>query len=141
MSSVLSEQVKIPWLTRAQRFLPGCRAFFERWMRQVGTDEYRLIVQVADGLAQHMEIWVVEASAELLAHIAIWHRRLETYRGHLLCSDVAGHTFLMDLQSWGFVKSATAQFLQIDGVDQAKRFIDALWKQRSEEGGEYAPTR
>ena len=141
MSSVLSKQARLPWLIRIQRSLLGWRVSFGSWIRRAEEDEYRFIAQVADELADHMEIWVVEASVEILAHIACWHRQVETYRGHLLCSDTSGQTFLMDLQSWGFVKSATARFLQIDGVDQAKRFIDTLWKHRSKEGDEYAKTR
>lgn len=140
MSSVLSELAKFPWPARLPRPLRRLRASKECWIHQTELDAYRRTAQVANELMGHIEIWVVEASVELLAHIACWHRQIEAYRGHLLCSDAAGHVFLIDLQSWEYVKTAATHLLQIDGVDQARQMVDALWEHR-EKGGEHAAAR
>jgi hypothetical protein len=54
------------------------------------------------------------------------HRLVETYRGYLLCSDTARQTFLIDMRTHAYVKGSATHLLQIDGVDQAKRFVDEL---------------
>ncbi|GCE32028.1 hypothetical protein KDA_75120 [Dictyobacter alpinus] len=141
MSRMVSDQARLPWLTRLQQTLFACPAPKGYWARPIEKDEYLFVTKVADELVECMKIWAVEARIEILAHIACWHRHIQTYRGHVLCSDTAGRTFLIDGQSWGYVKSAATHLLQIDGVDQAKRFVDALWEHRPENGGEHVAFR
>lgn len=82
--------------------------------------------QVADDLVAAMSIWQVEDCLEIKAHIACWHRCLHTYRGYVLCSDTTERTFVMDTRTWTYIAIAQACLLQIDGVNQAKMFVDAL---------------
>ncbi len=82
--------------------------------------------QVADACAAAMPIWQVEDSLEIKAHIACWHRCICTYRGYILCSDTTERTFLMDMRTWTYVAITNAGLLQIDGVKEAKMFVDAL---------------
>jgi len=44
----------------------------------------------------------------------------------LLCSDTTGHTFLINMRTHTYVKGSALHLLQIDGVDQAKCFVDEL---------------
>jgi hypothetical protein len=82
--------------------------------------------QVADDLVTAIRIWQVEDCLEIKAHIACWHRCLHTYRGYVLCSDTTERTFLIDTRTWTYIAIAKACLLQIDGVNQAKTFVDAL---------------
>ncbi len=86
--------------------------------------------QVANAFIAVMRIWQVENCLEIKAHIACWHRRICTYRGYVLCSDTSERTFLMDTQAWAYVQCSAFHLLQIDGVEQTKAFIDALWEHR-----------
>lgn len=126
MSSVQSERRALTWMAWLPSLLLKCQAFFGPWKRSVDLDRYRLVVEVAYDLSTMMEIWLVDAELQTKAHIAYWHRLIEAYRGYLLCSDPAGQTFLIDLRTYAYVKGSTAHLLQIDGVDQAKRFVDEL---------------
>jgi len=73
-----------------------------------------------------MEIWVVEDRFQTKAYITSCHRLIETYRGYLLCSNTPGHTFLIDMRTHTYLRGSAAHLLQINGVDQAKRFVDEL---------------
>jgi hypothetical protein len=79
-----------------------------------------------------MSIWQVEDCLEIKAHIACWHRCISTYRGYVLCSDTSERTFLMDTRAWGYVQCSACSLLQIDGIEQAKAFIDALYREQEE---------
>ncbi|MBA2680396.1 MAG: hypothetical protein H0U76_18605 [Ktedonobacteraceae bacterium] len=136
MSSVISE---CSWLTGVQRVLFKIQ---DKWRQRAYVDEqdcYRVIAQVLDELGTSMAIWVVESSSDILAHIAVRHRELESYGGYLLCSDRSGRTFLFHMQSYRFVKAAKSLLLQIDGVEQAKMFVDSLSK--ACKGGSTCETR
>jgi hypothetical protein len=91
------------------------------------------VEQVADTLATMMNIWQVESSLEVKAHIACWHHVVDSYRGYLLCADRCERTFLVDRESWRYMTVAKTTLLQIDGLEQAKVFIDALCQARKEE--------
>ena len=86
----------------------------------------QLVAEVADDLCAMMEICVVEDGLQTKALIVCYHRTVETYRGYLLYSNTTGHTFLIDKRTHAYVIGSAAHLLQIDGVDQAKRFIDEL---------------
>ena len=88
--------------------------------------------QVADVCAAAMPIWQVEDCLEIKAHIACWHRCICTYRGYILCSDTTERTFLMDTRTWTYVTITNARLLQIDGVQEAKMFVDALCQLQEE---------
>lgn len=90
--------------------------------------------QVADTSVAVMGIWQVENCLEVKMHIACWNRRICTYRGYVLYSDASERTFLMDTQTWTYVTITKASLLQIDGVNQAKTFIDALCHVQEREG-------
>ena len=124
MSSVQSERRERSWIAALQSILLKCQAYTGWWRRRVDQDQ--LVAEVADDLCTRMEIWTVDGGLQTKAHIACWHRLVETYRGYLLCSDTAGHTFLIDLRTHAYVKGSATHLLQIDGVDQAKRFVDEL---------------
>ena len=126
MSRVQSERRERSWMAGLPSILLKCLAYFGRWKRRVDPDRCRLVAEVADDLSTMMKIWVVDAEPQTKAHIAWWHHLVETYRGYLLCSDTAGHTFLIDMRTHAYVKGSTTHLLQIDGVDQAKRFVDEL---------------
>ncbi len=126
MASVLSERRERCWMAGLQSILFTCQAYIGRWRRSVDLDQRQLVAEVADDLCATLEIWVVDAGLQTGAHIACWQRLIEAYRGYLLCSDTAGQTFLIDLRTYAYVKGSATQLLQIDGVDQAKRFVDAL---------------
>ena len=127
MASVLSERRARPWMAGLQSILFTCQVCIGRWRRSVDLDQHQLVSEVADDLCATLEIWVVDAGLQTGAHIACWHRLIESYRGYLLCSDTAGQTFLIDLRTHAYVKGSAMQLLlQIDGVDQARRFVDAL---------------
>ena len=100
------------------------------WRCASGVDQAHLmqrqIRHSADNLSDVMGIWHIEDSLEIKAHIAYWHRSVHTYRGYVLCSDRVGRTVLLDTQSWTYVMLTTISLLQIDGVEQAKRFIDDI---------------
>jgi hypothetical protein len=119
MSSRLSD-----WLVgRGTVSLPGW-VRFGQYVHEQG--DCLLIAHVLDELTTSMEAWVVETSLELLAHIAVRHRVFEAYGGYLLCSDTSGQTFLLDLHMHRFIAPVQTCLLQIDGVHQAKQFIDVL---------------
>lgn len=82
--------------------------------------------QVANDLVAAMSIWQVEDSLEIKAHIACWHCNLHTYREYVLCCDTTERTFLMDTRTWTYIAITKVCLLQIDGVNQAKTFVDAL---------------
>ena len=126
MSSVQSERRALTWMAELPSLLLKCQAFFGWWKRRVDLDRYQLVAEIADDLSTMMEVWVVDAGSQTRAHIACWHRQFEAYRGYLLCSDTAGQTFLIDLRTHAYVKGSTTHLLQIDGVDQTKRFVDEL---------------
>ena len=126
MASVLSERRERPLMAGLQSILFTCQAYIGRWRRSVDLDQSQLVAEVTDDLCATMEIWVVDAGLQTGAHIACWHRLIQAYRGYLLCSDTAGQTFLIELRTYTYVKGAATQLLQIGGVDQAKRFVDAL---------------
>jgi hypothetical protein len=132
MSSVLSERRERSWIAGLQSILLKCQAYTGWWRRRVDQDQ--LVAEVADDLCTRMEIWTVDAGLQTKALIACKHRLVETYRGYLLCSDTAGHTFLIDMRTNVYVKGSETHLLQIDGVDQAKRFVDELCT-RKEIGG------
>jgi hypothetical protein len=89
--------------------------------------------QVANASIAVMGIWQVENCLEIKAYIACWHRCICTYRGYVLCSDTSERTFLMDTQTWTYVAITNAGLLQIDGVQEAKKFVDALCHLQEEE--------
>ena len=126
MASVLSERRERRWMAGLQSILFTCQVYIGRWRRSVDLDQRQLVAEVADDLCATMVIWVVEGGLQTRAHITCWHRLIEGYRGYLLCSDTAGQTFLIDLRTHAYVKGSAMQLLQIDGVDQARRFVDAL---------------
>ena len=126
MTSVLSERTERTWMTTLQPILLTCRAYVGRWRHSVDLDQHQFVAEVAADLSATMNIWGVDAGLQIQSHIACWHRHMETYRGYLLCANAAGHTFLIDLRTHTYVKGSAAHLLQIDGVDQAKRFVDEL---------------
>lgn len=87
-----------------------------------------IVTQIANDLSATttMGIWQVEATLSVKAHIACWHRQIQEYKGHLLCADRQGRTFLLDRRACTYVMSSPGHLLQIDGCDAAKRFIDLL---------------
>jgi hypothetical protein len=102
-----------------------CQVYFG-W-RKLRADQDYLAEEVADDLSATMEISVVDDGVQVRAHIACCHHLVETYRGYLLYSNFAGHTFLIDTRTYTYVKeSVTQHLLQFEGVDQAKRFVDEL---------------
>ena len=127
MSSVLSQRRERSWIAALQSILLKCQAYGGWWRRRVDGYQYRLVAEVADDLSTMMEIWVVDAGLQTKAHIACWHGVIENYRGYLLCSDAARHTFLIDMRTHAYVKGSATHLLQIDGVEQAKRFVDELY--------------
>lgn len=125
MSSAFWEQRGRTWIAVLQSILLKCQAFSGWWKSRNDPDQ--LVVEVADELSATMQIWLVEDGIQTRGHIACSHRLMETYRGYLLCSDSAGQTFLIDLRTRTYVEeSVTRQLLAIDGVDQARRFVDEL---------------
>ncbi|HEU5375883.1 MAG TPA: hypothetical protein VFV38_10620 [Ktedonobacteraceae bacterium] len=90
--------------------------------------------QVADAFIAVIGVWQVENCLEIKAHIACWHRRICTYRGYVLCSNASERTFLLGTRSWTYVTITRTSLLQIDGVNQAKTFIDTLWNLQKREG-------
>ena len=126
MSSVQSERGERSWIAGLQSILLKCQAYTGWRRRRVGQDQNQLVAEVANDLFAMMEIWVVDAGLQTKAHIACRHRLVETYRGYLLFSDTARHTFLIDMRTHAYVKGSATHLLQIDGVDQAKRFVDEL---------------
>ena len=126
MSSVLSERRGLSWIAILQSILLKRQAYFGWWKRSVDLDRCQLVAKVADDLSVTIEIGVVDDGPQTRAYIACWHRQVETYRGYLLCSDTAGRTFLIDRRTNAYVKGSATHLLQIEGVDQAKRFVDEL---------------
>ncbi len=126
MSSVLLKRRERSWIVGLQSILLKCQAYFGWWKRRIDLDQYQLVAQVTDDLCATMGIWMNDDGLQTQAHIACWHRLVETYRGYLLYSDTAGHTFLIDMRTHAYVKRSATHLLQIDGVDQAKRFVDEL---------------
>jgi len=126
MPGVLPEGRERSWRAGLQFILLKCRVYFGRSRRRVDLEQYRIVAEVANDLSAMMEIWFVDGELQTKANIAYWHRLVETYRGYLLCSDTTGHTFLINMRTHTYVKGSTLQLLQIDGVDQAKCFIDEL---------------
>jgi hypothetical protein len=125
MSSAFWERRGRTWIAVLQSFLPRCQAY-SGW-RKSRNDPDQLVMEVADDLCATMQIWVVDDGIQTRGHIAFCHRLMETYRSYLLCSDSAGQTFLIDLRTRTYVEeSSTRQLLEIDGVDQARRFVDEL---------------
>ncbi len=84
------------------------------------------VIQVANALCATMAIWEVEATPVVKASLAYWHRTIQTYRGYVLCSNSKGATVLIDTLTWTYLQGSALHLLQIDGVEQAKAFIDAL---------------
>ena len=125
MSSVLSEY---SWLVRAQMALFRIQTWLYQPVQADEQDRSQAIALVLDEGVSSMEIWVVESSPDILAHIVVHHQRLEPYGGYLLCSDGAGRTFLLDMCTYRFVEAAKSLLLQIDGVEQTKMFIDMLFQ-------------
>ena len=133
MSIILLWRFCDRWRTNLFHFLQ-CLAR----LRQIGIVDQqqqlrKLVEQVADTLATMMNIWQVESSLEVKAHIAYWYHVVDSYRGFLLCADRCERTFLVDRETWGYVTIAKTTLLQIDGLEQAKVFIDALYRARKEE--------
>ncbi len=126
MSNVLSKRRERSWIAALRSILLKCQAYAGWWRRRVDQDQSQLVAEVANDLCTTMEIWVVEDGLQTKAHIAWWNRLVETYRGYLLCSDTPGHTFLIDMRTHTYVRGSAAHLVQIDGVDQAKRFVDEL---------------
>lgn len=126
MSSVLSERRERSWIATLQSILLKCQAYAGWWKRRVDRDQSQLVAEVADNLSATMGIWIIDDGLQTKGHIAHGHRQVETYRGYLLCSDTAGHTFLIDMRTHAYVKGSAMHLLQIDGVDRAKRFVDEL---------------
>ena len=123
---MLSEQRERSWVAALQPILLKCQAYAGWWRRRVDQDQSQLVAEVADDLCTRMEIWVVDAGLQTKAYIASCHRLIETYRGYLLCSNTPGHTFLIDKRTHTYLRGSAAHLLQINGVDQAKRFVDEL---------------
>ena len=109
-----------------QFILLKCRVYFGGSRRRVEPDQYKVVAEVAGDLSAMMEIWFVDGELQTKAHIAYRHRLVENYRGYLLCSDTTGHTFLINTRTHTYVKGSALLLLQIDGVDQAKCFVDEL---------------
>ena len=126
MPGVLSEGRERSWRAGLQSILLKCQRYLGRWRRRVDLDQCQLVAEVADDLRTMMKVWFVDAELQTKAHIAYRHRLVETYRGYLLCSDTSGHTFLINMRTHTYVIGLAALLLQIDGVDQAKHFIDEL---------------
>jgi hypothetical protein len=125
MSSLLWEWRGRLWIAALQSILLKCQAYLGWWRRREVPDQ--LVVEVANDLSVTMQIWVIDDEPQTRGHIASSHRLMEIYRDHLLCSNSAGHTFLIDMQTRTYLKgSATQHLLQIDGVEQARRFVDEL---------------
>ena len=135
MSSVLLERRERIWITGLQSILLKFEAYFGRWKRRVDLDRRQLVAEVADDLSATMEIWIVDDGLQTRAYITCWHRLIDTYRGYLFCSDTAGHTFLLDMRTHTYVKGSAKHLLQIDGVEQAKRFVDELCRRLQVDGG------
>lgn len=113
------------WIAALQSILLECKAYFGWRKRRDVADQF--VVEVADDLSVMMQIWVIDDGLQTRGHIACYHHLTEIYRDYLLCSDNAGHTFLIDMRTRTYVKgSAARHLLQIDGVDQARRFVDEL---------------
>jgi hypothetical protein len=126
MPGVLSEGRERSWRAGLQFILLKCRAYFGWSRRRVDLDQCQLVAEVADDLCAMMQVWFVDAELQAKAHIAYRHRLVETYRGYLLCSDTTGQTFLINMRTHTYVKGSALHLLQIDGVDQAKCFVDEL---------------
>ncbi len=126
MPGVLSEGRERSWRAGLQSILLKCRAYFGWWRRRVDLDQYHIVAEVADDLCAMMQVWFVDGELQTKAHIAYRHRLVETYRGYLLCSDTTGQTFLINMRTHTYVKGSALHLLQIDGVDQAKCFVDEL---------------
>ena len=126
MPGALSEGSERSWRAGLQSILLKCQAYFGRWRCGVDLDQCQLVAEVAYDLSTMMEVWFVDAELQTKAHIAYRHRLMENYRGYLLCSDTTGHTFLINMRTHTYVIGSAAHLLQIDGVDQAKRFVDEL---------------
>jgi hypothetical protein len=126
MPSVLSELRERTWIAKLQFILFKCQAYFRRWKCRVNLDQLQLVAEVAKDLSATMEIRVVDDGFQNKAHIAYWYRLVGTYRGYLLYFDTVGSTFLIDIRTHTYVKESTTHLLQIDGVDQARRFVDEL---------------
>ncbi len=84
------------------------------------------VAQVADRLSAEMALWQVEASLESKTIIATHHRHLHAYRGYLLCADHLERTFLIDTRYGTYVRGKSC-LLSIDGLEQARRFVDVLY--------------
>ncbi len=126
MPGVLSEGRERSWRAGLQAILFKCQVYFGWSRRRFDLDQCQLVAEVADDLSAMMEIWFVDGELQTKAHIAYRHRLVETYRGYLLCSDTTGHTFLINMRTHTYVKGSALHLLQIDGVDQAKCFVDEL---------------
>jgi len=126
MWRLLLEQRGRTCMVGLQSILLRCQAYFRWWRRRVDLDQCQFVAEIADDLSAMMEIWFVDAGIQTKAHIACWHHLVETYRGYLLCSDITGQTFLIDMRTHVYVKGSAAYLLKIDGVEQAKRFVDEL---------------
>lgn len=111
------------------RYATAVHRAFSDWTWVYLTSEQRRrqeqITQVATTLSPEIGIWQVEASLQLKAAIAQAARK-EVYRGFLLCCDAYEHTFLLDTHHGCYVAVSHTCLLQIDGLAQARRFVDAL---------------
>lgn len=120
MVSSSSQQQTIQPLTRTRlRLLPG------RQKRLPSHTLQQHVADVADMLASEMAIWQIEPSTDIKVYIARGCQK-ELYRGFLLCADEAEHTFLLDTQALAYVTAAGSSLLQIDGLPQARHFVDVL---------------
>lgn len=97
--------------------------------QRVQQEQVRLVAQT---LMPMMNIWQITSSCEVKAHIACWHRLVESYRGYLLYADSDERTFLVDSESRCYVTLEQMALLQIDGLAQAKQFLDVLCQARQQ---------
>lgn len=107
-----------------KRFL--ARTFPWKWNRgSTAGEQGEEVDRAMKRLAGTVQVHLVECCPLALAHIAVWHTRLYSYRGYTLYTDQSGKTYLID-QSCQYLTDSVARLVCVEGYDRTKVLVDTL---------------
>ncbi len=106
------------------------RVFTRFWScasrRPADTHEQARHAEIVNAATHGLDVWMIDDSIDILAHIAVWHKTIEQYRGYVLCIDEEERVFLVDTHSWRYVQANPAQLLMVEGIATAKALVDSF---------------